>query len=212
MPWTAWKAALALMLVGGLAWGQQVSTQKPDGAKPDQNGPMVPDISPQHTASARASASNPVAQRPPNMVRVLENGYELHCRVLASWQTAQNQQAYQVRVIGSTERLTLVAGSETGNAVQIYHWGRRTTSPPGVPVPSDPAAEEERATITMAQATESTPTNSDQIEPSIPTSPDGTEACLVLPDCQPPAVSTIRPCPAPLQSAVDALFGGFIKR
>ncbi len=77
-----------------------------------------------------------------------KNGEKLPCRVVATWPLANGGQGYQVRNITTGEFLTLIAEVQpTTNgdpnarrpmSMRLYHWGKSTTSPPGVPTP--PAA------------------------------------------------------------------------
>jgi len=79
---------------------------------------------------------------------VRENGKDLPCRVVISWQQANGAKAFQLQVIATGEMLTLVedgpsttyqgkSGKMRALSMRIFHWGNRRTSPPGVPVPPE---------------------------------------------------------------------------
>jgi hypothetical protein len=81
---------------------------------------------------------------------VYENGKEVRCRVLSSWQTANGSQAYQLQAIATGEMLTLLedgpansyqgrSGKMRALSMKIFHWGRFRTPPDGTPMP--PAGE-----------------------------------------------------------------------
>jgi hypothetical protein len=68
----------------------------------------------------------------------------LKCRVMAKWHTSDGSQALQMQALETSEILTIVevgpaqaapGSSAKAVATRIYHWGRNTTPPPGVPVP-----------------------------------------------------------------------------
>jgi hypothetical protein len=64
------------------------------------------------------------------------------CKVVKSWRTGDGQLAYQVRVIETGEMMTItektgvLGGKSQSGSMQIYHWGNRRSSPPGVPAPT----------------------------------------------------------------------------
>ena len=62
------------------------------------------------------------------------------CRVMARWQTPEGSPACQMQAIETGEILTIVeigpaSGGAKSVATRIYHWGKNTTPPAGVPVP-----------------------------------------------------------------------------
>jgi len=68
-----------------------------------------------------------------------ENGKSVRCRVLATWQTANNKTAHQLQALDSGEMMTLeedgpptsVAGARPIKALpmRVFHWGRSMTPP-----------------------------------------------------------------------------------
>src|SRR5205823_482443 len=85
----------------------------------------------------------------PRVITVQELGKKAQrCRVLKTWREADGMVAFEVQVISSGERMTVVesgpmserAGSRPGSPMQamttrINHWGGGMTPPPGAPLP-----------------------------------------------------------------------------
>ena len=114
-----WKGTVAAAIAwAGLAWGQQ-------------------------------PAVAPATLECPRVITVQELGKKAQrCRVLKTWREADGMVAFEVQVISSGERMTVVesgpmserAGSRPGSPMQamttrIYHWGGGMTPPPGAPLP-----------------------------------------------------------------------------
>jgi hypothetical protein len=121
-----WRGALVGMLAWvGLAWSQPERTS---------NGP----------------------ETSPATMTVRENGKDVPCRIVTRWQEPGGAKAFQLQIIATGEMLTLVedgpattfqgqAGKMKALSMTIYHWGNRSTSPPGVPAPPQRMSSEQVA-------------------------------------------------------------------
>jgi hypothetical protein len=121
----------------------------------------------QHADELPVSGPAPVATSPSNTIVPASAGSaaavedyltiqevgkpQVKCRVLARWRTAEGYPAYQLQALDTGEFMTIVedgpalpiAGSSAkAIGTRIFHWGRHTTPPPGVPVPPVPPVEE----------------------------------------------------------------------
>ncbi|MBM4071567.1 MAG: hypothetical protein FJ271_21930, partial [Planctomycetes bacterium] len=77
---------------------------------------------------------------------VHENGKAIQCRLINSWRCDNGARAFQLEVLETGEKLTMVedgpgtsfqsrAGRMRSLPMRIFHWGRGRNSPPGAPVP-----------------------------------------------------------------------------
>jgi hypothetical protein len=87
----------------------------------------------------------------------------IKCTVMAEWKTSEGMKACQLKAIESGEIITVVqtgpvdAPSVNGTkamATRIYHWGRSTTPPAGVPMPPAHVAfdSEEKAMLAVGKS------------------------------------------------------------
>jgi hypothetical protein len=121
-----WRTTLVTAFAcAGLTWAQQPAPHNPT------------------TSSAPATEQ---------FVTVREAGKPAQrCKVISSWKTADGAAAYKVKVLDTGEMITIVENnpgatiptSQSGRqaqakAMRIFHWGKNSTAPQGVPVaPSD---------------------------------------------------------------------------
>jgi hypothetical protein len=86
----------------------------------------------------------PAAKGPEEFRTIQEAGKPAQkCRVMARWKMPDGSPACQMQAIDSGEILTIVEtgpvqnapGAAKSVATRIYHWGKNTTRPAGVPVP-----------------------------------------------------------------------------
>ena len=100
-------------------------------------------------ARSQPAPSGNGSASPGGTLTVHENGKELPCRIVTTWQQPNGAKAYQLQIIASGEMLTLVedgpattyqgkSGKMKALSMRIYHWGNRRISPPGVPTPPPP--------------------------------------------------------------------------
>jgi len=89
-----------------------------------------------------AQTSTP-APAPTALYRTVDepNKPPVKCRVMAEWKTPEGHKAAQLQSVESGEIMTMVEIAPVAGAANakctasLYHWGKSTTPPPGVPVP-----------------------------------------------------------------------------
>jgi hypothetical protein len=128
---------------------------------------------------------------------VHENGKDIPCRVVKNWEQPDGARAFQLQIIASGEMLTLVedgpattyegkAGKMRALSMRIFHWGNRSTSPPGVPVPPEQV-------ITDQETSNQETSHQDTSKPIILSESDAHLICLTPDPVLPPGCKMCSP-------------------
>lgn len=154
--------------------------------------------------SQTPKAASNVPEATQAMMTVHENGKAVQCRILSSWQCANGARAFQLEVLATGEKLTIVEDgpgsafqSQTGRMrtlpMRIFHWGRSKTPPAGAPMPPDPMISERE--VGEPKIINESDAVLVRITPE-PVAPPGSEICSGV-NCGKNATSTCDCCDEP---------------
>lgn len=131
------------------------------------------------------------------------------CRVVKSWRSPEGMQCHQVQSMQTGEYMTIEDGpapaSATGRlqaaAQRIYHWGRNTTPPAGVPVPPETAVVQQTPVVAPATPRPTPPVTVAQQTPATPPATPRSHGRI---DTIPVVVPASRPAVQPTVAQVEA--------